>query len=419
MGLASGALGDPFGTDLQLGFAEICDHPFAVNSKKSCNFLSITIVLDFCLFFLAHWHKVLGEVTHVHHSCGVLEDIIFFLLGESQDIKGFISKHHVFLVINRWNSKFTLGDKPVVQDVIAKKTLLLEVGNLVGHKVIESVVASLKGLLVSQSGFLQEIDNHVSSRQFSSLIEVNTDELSETGGVVIPDSLCITPGLKNRVSLHNLVLKGCFSLLPLARGADSGKVRDDLLGVLSLSSTRLSSNKDRLVNTRVNHALVSSLSNGKDMRPALVTSLADVQLHSAEGVDGESLVRVDGDTEETRVGIDELILVPDNRVPQDTGVTKVGEVGHVLTAVKLGRVDLAHSVLLERLLLTSNTDGNFVSILGLQHTLQVASISLVWDPHRLLRIIGLSLVLGLQLWRHSQPGRRIGVWPRGLLNMAG
>merc|ERR1711881_425650 len=400
MGLASGALGDPFGTDLQLWLAEICDHPFTINSKKSCDFLSINIILDFCLLFLANWHEVLGEVTHVHHSCGVLEDIIFFLLGESQDIKSFISKHHVFLVINGWNSKFTLGDKPVVQDVIAKKTLLLEVGNLVGHKVIESVVASLKGLLVSQSGFLQEIDNHVSSRQFSSLIEVNTDELSETGGVVIPDSLCITPGLKDRVSLHNLVLKGCFSLLPLARGADSSKVRDDLLGVLSLSSTRLSSNQDGLVNTRVNHALVSSLSNGKDMRPALVTPLADVQLHSAEG-------------------IDELILVPDNRVPQDTGVTKVGEVSHVLTAVKLGRVDLAHSILLEHLLLTTNTDGNFVSILGLKHTLQVASISLVWDPHRLLRIIGLSLVLGLQLWRHSQPGRRIGVWPRGLLNMAG
>merc|ERR1711881_58859 len=369
MGLASGTLRNPFGTDLQLWLAEICDHPFTINSKKSCDFLGINIILDFCLLFLANWHEVLGEVTHVHHSCGVLEDVIFFLLGESQDIKSFISKHHVFLVINRWNSKFSLGDKPVVQDVIAKKTLLLEVRNLVRRKVIESMVASLKGLLVSQSGFLQEIDNHVSSRQFSSLIEVNTDELSKTGGVVIPDSLGITPGLKDRVSLHNLVLKGCFSLLPLARGADSGEVRDDLFGVLSLSSTRLSSNENGLVNTRVDHTLVSSLSNGKNVRPALITPLANIELHGTEGVDGETLVGVDGNTEETRVGVDKLVLVPDNRVPQNTGITKVGEVSHVLTAVKLGRVNLAHSVLLEHLLLTTNTDSHLVSILGLQHTL--------------------------------------------------
>ena len=50
--------------------------------------------------------------------------------------------------------------------------------------------------------------------------------------------------------------------------------------------------------------LVGALSDGKDVRPALVPPLAHVQLHGAEGVDGEPLVRVDGDTEEAGVGVD-------------------------------------------------------------------------------------------------------------------
>ena len=88
---------------------------------------------------------------------------------------------------------------------------------------------------------------------------MDTDELTETGRVVISDSLGITPGLKDRVGGNNLLLKGGLSLLPLAGGADGGEVGDDLLGVLSLSGTRLSSNQDRLVDSRVGHACHSNI----------------------------------------------------------------------------------------------------------------------------------------------------------------
>merc|ERR1719385_253679 len=321
---------DPLSTDLQLGLAEVGDHPLTVNASKSGNLLGINIILDFSLLFLANWDKVLGHVTHVHHASSVLEHIILLSLSETKDIKGFIGKVHVFLVINGGDSELALGDIPVVQDVIGKQTLLLKVRNRVRHQVIEGVVASLKGLLVGQTGLLKEVDNHVSSRQLTRGIEVDTDELTKSGGVVISHSLGITPGFQDRVGLDNLVLKGGLSLLPLARGADGGKVGDDLLGVLSLSSTRLTGNENRLVGARVHHALVGSLSNGKDVGRALITSLTNIQLHGTESVDGESLVGVDGNTEETRVGVDELVDVSDLRVPQDTGITKVGEASHVL-----------------------------------------------------------------------------------------
>lgn len=64
------------------------------------------------------------------------------------------------------------------------------------------------------------------------------------GRVVVSHGLGVAPSLEDRVGLHNLVLKGGLALLPLSGGADGGKVGNDLLGVLSLSGTRLSSDKD-------------------------------------------------------------------------------------------------------------------------------------------------------------------------------
>ena len=87
----------------------------------------------------------------------------------------------------------------------------------------------------------------------------------------------------------------------------------------------------------------------KDVGPTLGTPFADIELHGAEGVDGEPLVRVDGDTEEAGVGVDQLVLVPDHRVPENAGVPEEGEVSHVLRAVKLGGVDLADRLAFEGL----------------------------------------------------------------------
>ena len=86
----------------------------------------------------------------------------------------------------------------------------------------------------------------------SLLVEPNTDELSEAGGVVVPDGLGVAVRLQDWVGLHHLVLQGGLLLLPLLQlfasvGADEGEVGDDLLGVLGLASTGLTSDQDRLV----------------------------------------------------------------------------------------------------------------------------------------------------------------------------
>merc|ERR1711981_1542845 len=118
---------------------------------------------------------------------------------------------------------------------------------LIRHDVVERVVASFQLSLESQTRLLKQIDNHVSTRELATCIEPDTDEFTKTRGVVIPHSLGITPSLQDRVSLDNLVLKTRLTFLLLASSANASKVGDDLFGVLSLASTRLTSDENRLI----------------------------------------------------------------------------------------------------------------------------------------------------------------------------
>ena len=67
-----------------------------------------------------------------------------------------------------------------------------------------------------------------------------------------------------------------------------------------------------------------------------------------------TLVRVNDNTEEPRVGIDELSLEADLQVMEDRGIIQVSQVGHVFALLKLGRVDLAQLLCLENFFLWEN-----------------------------------------------------------------
>ena len=88
---------------------------------------------------------------------------------------------------------------------------------------------------------------------------------------------------------------------------------------------------------------------GRDFIPPL----ASVHVDGPHGVDWETLVGIDGDTEEAGVGVDQPLDVPLVQVEEDGGVVEVGQVGHVLAAVVLGRVDLGDQLLLVLLRLSS------------------------------------------------------------------
>lgn len=129
----------------------------------------------------------------------------------------------------------------------------------------------------------------------------------ETRGVIVTHSLGVTEGLKHRVSLHNLIFQGALVLLRLillARSADSGEVRNDLLRVLSLTSTRLTGNQHRLIHVVGQHVDVGTVRDGENMGWHLITALATVHLSATVGIHRVALVRIDGNAEKTGVGLD-------------------------------------------------------------------------------------------------------------------
>ena len=140
--------------------------------------------------------------------------------------------------------------------------------------------------------------------------EVDSDELSETRRVVVSDSLGITEGFQDRIGLDNLVFKGNLLLLRftvssafILAGTDGGKVGNNLLCVLSLTGSRFTSNQHRLVFTILDHVTVSFIGDGEEMGWHLRTTFAHVVLDDRFSVDRKSLVGVDDNTEETRVGL--------------------------------------------------------------------------------------------------------------------
>jgi len=82
-----------------------------------------------------------------------------------------------------------------------------------------------------------------------------------------------------------------------------------------------------------------------------ILPLAKVHLDDSSSVDGVPFVRIHHNTEETRVGVNELVDETDFQVPEDRGVIQESQVSHVFALLKLGRIDLANLRRLEGLFL--------------------------------------------------------------------
>ena len=99
-------------------------------------------------------------------------------------------------------------------------------------------------------------------------------------------------------------------------------------------------------------------------------------------VDGQPFVGVDGDTEETRVGVDQEDLVTGAQVVDDRSLRQVSHVGHVLEQLVLWRVLGLDIVRLEELDFSIDQAFDFdlaVLLLASLLTLSVTSLG-VWNP---------------------------------------
>jgi len=147
------------------------------------------------------------------------------------------------------------------------------------------------------------------------------------------------------------------------------------------------------------------------VRRDFVLPLAKVHLDDSTSVDGVPFVWIHHNTEETRVGVDELGAETDFQVPEDRGVIQEGQVSHVFAHLKLGRVDLANFGGLEGFLLVSAHDNSLGAIILSKHALEVVSL-VIGAPVRLLGIVRLHGILPLHVQGDDEVWARILIGSR-------
>jgi hypothetical protein len=279
------------------------------------------------------------------------------------------------------------------------------------HELVEDMVATLQGHLRNDTSLLQQIGLDISTSQLSGRSEMDTDELTETGRVVITGCLGVSERLKDGIGLDDLVFKGYFLGGGFAGSGDVSEVGNNLLGVLSFSGSRLSSNQDGLILMILQHVLVGSLSNGKNVRWNFISPLALVDLHGSGGVNGESDVGIHGDTEKAGVGVDEISPVSLPQVVEDRSIVQEGQVGHVFAFEVLGGIDLTHEIFLVGFFRSVVFDGDEISLCAGDGTDDEA-LSFMGDPAGGLGIVRLALILSLLFHGDEKELGRVGLLSR-------
>ncbi|KAI0871101.1 hypothetical protein GGS24DRAFT_492490 [Hypoxylon argillaceum] len=159
--------------------------------------------------------------------------------------------------------------------------------------------------------------------------------------------------------------------------AGTGEILDDFLGVFCLASTGFSSDQDALVFTLVNKVAESLVGHGEYVRLRVFSASALVHIDILVGVNGQRAVRIHGDQEEARVGIDEVCLVSHVQVVDDGCLVEMCQLGHVVCFVELGRVDFIHAFAIDLTLLERRA-WTYAAIVALDE--KPAPFQLLDDP---------------------------------------
>merc|ERR1719162_1771040 len=87
------------------------------------------------------------------------------------------------------------------------ESYLLEKSRITQQQLVEDVVGPLNRLLLGNTGLFQQVGLNVTTAKLASSVEVNPDEFTKPGGVVVPGGLGVTIRLQDGVGGHNLVFK--------------------------------------------------------------------------------------------------------------------------------------------------------------------------------------------------------------------
>ena len=107
------------------------------------------------------------------------------------------------------------------------------------------MVVSFQLHAVGYSGLFQQVGLDIGAGNAKDVGKVNANEFTETGRVVVTGGLGVAIGLQDWIGRDDLIFQTWFvwilnlALLLTNASGYEGKVLDDLLGVFSFTSTRL------------------------------------------------------------------------------------------------------------------------------------------------------------------------------------
>jgi len=324
----------------------------SVDAKELSGVLNGILVGD--LRGLAVVDGVEADVTEVEDSSASAEDGILLNIGEVKNLQGLNGALEFLLVVHVAN----LSTAGLVQELVVIGSLKVKLGANIGgetnQNLVEDVERTLSRTLANDTGTLKEVGDDGSSRDITSLIEGDLDKLTETRRVVVLHGLGVTESLEQRVSLEKLLLELTLLTTTTSNGS---KILDNLLGVLSLTGTRLTSDEHGLVLAVSQHGTVGRIGHSENVRGNLITTLADVSADHLVSVDRDSLERVDGNQEKARVCVDDVSLVSQTQVVEHGGLREVRDGSTILNTIELGRVTL-------KLISLSLGHGDLITAIG-------------------------------------------------------
>merc|ERR1719427_440197 len=192
---------------LQLRFHKRVDEIINLDTQKFCRFGNAFSAVWLRLFLFAlHFPLLVAEVTN--RDCSSVEAVLV-LLREAESVEGSICGAHLLRVVHLVHRQHALIDKEVVsgEGFFPQQTHAVVTVVGVGHDLVEDVVIPLDLQLEGDAGLFQEVSFDIGGGDFQVPAEVNSDELAESGGVVVSDGLGVSVGLQWRVGLDDLVLQ--------------------------------------------------------------------------------------------------------------------------------------------------------------------------------------------------------------------
>merc|ERR1719383_68051 len=195
------ALLDEILADLQLGLHEGINEPVDLNVKQGGGLGDKLLAIRLSLLLTTLLLPLL--VTQVGNGDGALVQTILLLLAEAEGVQGGVGGAHFLGVIHTGHGQHTLRDVEVVagEGLVTQLAHLPVLGVSVGHQLVEDVVVTLDLELEGDTGLLQKIGLDIGGGDLGGGTEVDTDELTEAGRVVVTDGLGVTIGLQGRVGL--------------------------------------------------------------------------------------------------------------------------------------------------------------------------------------------------------------------------